>query len=127
MLTFCLVLLGCGDSKSSPPQVKVSGTVKYDGKAVANGTIIFEPLTPGEIPESLPITAGLYEGMVTAGKKKIKINGLRAGKPYPKDTPGGDGANVMENYIPAKHNTDSELAKDVSAPGPHTFDFDLPK
>ena len=120
-------LLGCAEGKKTPPQVKVSGNVKYDGKPIASGKIVFESMTPGEIPEPLNITAGLYEGTVAAGKKKIRIYGYKAGKPYPKDTPGGEGINVQENFVPAKYNAETELAKDVSAPGPHTFDFDLTK
>ncbi|MFQ3592433.1 MAG: hypothetical protein SNJ82_04480 [Gemmataceae bacterium] len=128
-LSFLLgvTLLGCGEGKKTPPRVKVSGNVKYDGKAIQSGKIVFESMTPGEIPDPLTITAGLYEGEVAAGKKKVRIYGFKAGKPYPKDTPGGEGVNVQENFVPAKYNAETELAKDVSAPGPHSFDFDLPK
>jgi hypothetical protein len=123
LLAAVLIVIGCG--QSGPRMVKVSGTVKFDGKPIANGDISFVPLSGGA-PTILKITSGLYEGEVPSGKKRIEFYSYTAGKAPAQNTPGADGP-IVVNTLPSKYNSESTEARDVSPPGPYTFDFDLAK
>ena len=52
---------GCGPKR--PPLGRVSGTVRFDGKPVANGAIIFE--VPGNRPASGKIVEGALRDITT--------------------------------------------------------------
>ena len=121
-----LAFLGLGCGSSGPASVKVSGSVKYDGKPIENGEVYFVP-TAGGKPDIFKIVGGLYEGNATAGVKKVQVYGYGAGKAPPKDTPGADGGNFVENKVPAKHNQESTLSKEITPPGPVRIDLDLAK
>ena len=44
LIGFCLTLsVGCGGGSNRPPLTAVTGTVTYNGKALAAGTIVFYP------------------------------------------------------------------------------------
>ncbi|MGL4550490.1 MAG: hypothetical protein ACRC33_04835 [Gemmataceae bacterium] len=119
------VLAGCG-GPPAPTTVKVSGKLSYDGKPVDKGSVSFLPLSGGQPPDVLTVVGGMFEGDVTVGKKKLEFYSFVPGKAPPKDTPGGDGPITM-NILPAQYNSESKEAKDITAPGPHSFDFNLAK
>jgi hypothetical protein len=118
-----LILAGCGPREPVP--VPVRGTVTLDGAPLAEGKISF--ITPGQVPETIDITNGTFDGMAKWGQRRVEIAAYR---PYriPPDVPKSmhplmkDG---KENYLPTKYHRDSELTADVKAEGPNEFTFAL--
>ena len=126
-----LVAFGCGDKKVEPvARVKVSGAVKVDGKPVLTGTITFDPQN-GQPPGDASILDGKYEGLAPVGKCKVSINAVekmtmkewqkRNGQPV-MDGPGYDEVQEL-NLLPPRYNSKSDIIREVTEPGPHTFDF----
>jgi hypothetical protein len=105
-----LALCGCGGDT-----VTVSGTVTFEGKPVSQGDIIFTDPEGKVAPDAGKIRDGSYSVSVKPGKKKVEI---RASKPIAlppgKKGPMGESEMWMD-YIPAKYNTKSELAAEVSS------------
>lgn len=123
-LVMCCFGLGCNGGSDAPPTFPVSGTVTFDGAPVESGDIHFESDVKGEAPDSGSIVNGKYSLKAKEGKKKVKITASRA---VPgKTTKGAMGEDIVvkEDYIPAKYNTNSELAETVEAV-PNSFDFEL--
>jgi hypothetical protein len=72
-----IVTIGCGSGR--PPTAKVTGTVTYQGKPLATGTIVFEidgnrPAT-GKVVDGKIVDVSTYEKNdgVSIGKAKIAI------------------------------------------------------
>lgn len=124
-----VALTGC--EKSGPPSAKrarVSGTVKWNGKPLASGTITFDARN-GQAPASFTILDGAYEGMVAIGVNKVTITSFRTTSMREKmgfDGPGYDQP-VEENILPARYSSESKIEKEVIDPGPNEFNFDLKK
>lgn len=125
LATLCLgmALVGCNPQHEIAPTHPVTGKVTHDGKPVASGTIIFEPLDPallGTPPGSGSIADGRYELQAPAGKHIVRISS-------PKDTGKVDetGIALTEETIPAKYNLESELTAEVAAGTTTTKDFAL--
>lgn len=127
-----LFALGCGGGGKVDPvkRVKVSGTVKMDGKDVPSGKITFDAQN-GQPPGDLDILDGKYDGLAPVGKCKVVINSLmkmsmkeKLRKEGKKDMDGpGYDAMTEFNLLPDRYNTKSEIVREVTEPGPHTFDF----
>lgn len=117
--------MGCGNSGTAPvARVKVSGTVKVDGKEVKSGSIIFDAQN-GQPPGDMSILDGKYEGLAPAGKCKVTINSfvkMSMKEKMRMDGPGYDQQTEF-NLLPERYNTKSEITREVTEPGPHTFDF----
>lgn len=116
---------GCGGPKAG----EVSGTVRYDGKPVEQGSIAFVPAdgngpsTGGEIADgkySVPnVPAGTAKVIIHADKGgENKIIYDNPAKPVVKAATG--------ELLPDKYHEATELRYDVQ-PGSQTKDFDLPK
>jgi hypothetical protein len=119
-LPLLLALAGCGGAS-------VSGTVTYQGKAVEDGYISFQPADGKGTPVGAPIAAGKYtvSGLV-AGKYKAQITGNRTVE-IPKDDKDyaryAEGKKVMGDLVPpdaAENNKTVELTG-----GSQTIDFAL--
>ncbi|QDT91238.1 hypothetical protein [Gimesia algae] len=134
VLTLCaLTLSGCfGGSKENLERAFVSGTVRFDGKPLSEGSIQFIPdldatgqRIHGKAVQAI-ITNGVYmleadQGPVV-GANKIMVNATRkTGKFQNFD---GVKTEIMQQYIPAKYNADSTLRYEVKA-GENTADFSL--
>jgi hypothetical protein len=123
LLLLC-VLIGCGGNAAS-----VSGKVSFNGKPVEKGGIRLDilqgtssvaaaaPITNGQytIPASAGLVAGEYRVMLSAsqdtGKKRL-------------DRETGQQVPIINQLIPEKYNTASELKMKLE-PGANTKDFDL--
>jgi hypothetical protein len=117
---------GCS-GPSQPITVPVSGTVSYDGKPIADGSITFAAVDGSCAPNVLQITEGRYEGRVVVGGKRIEIRAMRRVERTGSAAtgPGGDEGPTLENFIPAAYNDASELTKTIEPPGPFIIDLDL--
>jgi hypothetical protein len=126
----CLVIfanLGCDKAgQVDAKRVKVSGKITLDGKALATGQISFD-LGAGQVPASLSILDGSYDGLAPVGKCKVTITSFRKISMKEKtkmDGPGYD-TPVDENILPDRYSTKSDIYKEVTAAGPNEFNFDL--
>jgi hypothetical protein len=115
------VLFGCGGDVG-PEKHDVSGTVSYDGQAVAEGQITFIPEDTSVGGEGGEIKDGRYAAKARAGKNKVEIWATRVvpGKKGPM------GEDLVEPYIPEKYNDKTTLSVEVGS-GKTEHNFDLPK
>jgi hypothetical protein len=129
-LTALIVTVGCG--KSEPKRYKVSGTVKWKGNPIPNGSITFLPEdTTGAAMGGAQIKDGQYEILatngLTAGKYKVSIS-----YPDPKGSPppAKEGelpgeSRLVKDLLPEKYNGATVLRAEVTPDGPNEFPFDL--
>ncbi len=118
---------GCGSSGGGPKQYPVSGTVKFDGKPVESGQILFRAVAGDKRGYGGAITNGNYEMTAETGKMTVQITASRIipGKFDETSNPGSKEP-VGEMYIPARYNTKTELTAEVQAKK-NSIDFDLKK
>jgi len=114
-----LLVAGCG-----PTMHNVSGTVTYDGTALADGDIILKPKDAkvGK-PEGAKIKDGKYTVKAQPGSYTVEITASK----IVKLTDGKKGAmgetEMPEQYLSEKYNSKSDLSVDVA--GAVTKDFEL--
>ena len=112
--------LTTGCSKKAEKKIAVSGTVLLDNGPLKDGDITFVGAA-GTVPEVLEVKDGAFKGEVTAGSKKVEVRAYKAvsstgGGMYKEGEMPGGGAS-KENYIPAKFNTDSQMAVIIKSEG----------
>ena len=118
LISLCTLLCGCGDGTCP-----VSGTVHFDGTPVAGGTISFVPDDPSLPPDACTIEGGHFHLPVKPGPKRVEI---RASRPVQGNRPNDpDFANLREDYIPSRYNTNTELREEVVAGGKNEFTYEL--
>ena len=116
-LGFLVFAVGCGGDGKYP----VSGTVRWNGDPVPEGSIIFTPVDPSVGPDAGQIENGRFRFRASEGQKKVEIFADREiGKPDPV-------MNVVrrEQYIPIRYNEETELTVEVTPQGPNDFQLDL--
>ena len=112
-----IFVCGCSSGSRSYP---VKGVVTFDGEPVPNGDIMFVEEDGSIAPDAGKIVNGKYDMQVKGGKKRVEI---RASK----EVPGAKGlmGPALEDYIPSRYNSRTELSRDVTSQGPNQFDFKL--
>ena len=110
----------CG-CDSSPSTYEVKGTVTLDGKALADGDIIFIPEEKNLAPDAGKIKDGQFKFKAKAGKKTVEIRAVRA-VPGKKGPMGNEP--LLEVAIPAKY-ARTPLTAEVDKGGKNEFDFPL--
>ncbi len=120
-LALALAAAGCSGGGAST----VSGTVKLDGQPVKQGLIKFIP-ADGQTPTAdATITDGKYTATVPPGDKRVEITASKVvGKQKMYDTPDSPTVDLVEELLPKRYNTASELTLKVTG-GSQTKDFDL--
>lgn len=110
---------GC-NSDTGPRKYDISGTVKFEGKDVLEGEIVFQPQNPSLGAEGGAIKDGKYEMKAKEGVNQVQVRATRVvpGKKGPL------GEDWVEQYIPEKFNDQTTLSADVGA-GKVKHDFDL--
>jgi hypothetical protein len=126
LVGLAIVLAGCGNRVSRVP---VKGNVTLDGKPIADGYITFKPV-PGT---SSPAAGGrILDGRFAVGQKggllpgKFRVE-ITASRPnvgkiaidpetHKKYTP-------IEQYLPARYNTQSELTAEVPSSKDYSFEL----
>jgi len=119
----CVAFTGCDDGI---PMGQVSGTITVDGQVPALGSSITFIPSDGKTPSTgCTLDAGKYSAKVPVGKMKVEI---RVPKPVakPEKTVAGPGAggDKIDESLPAKYNSDTELTYEVVS-GSQTKDFVL--
>ena len=116
-----LCVLGCGGSSASKVKmIPVKGTIKLDGKEMAEGEVHF--LVTGQAPSILPVKNGAYVGTAVVGKNTVQVFSYKAGPPMstdPSKTP------TKVNFIPDRFNNTSKLSADVAEGGANDFPFEV--
>lgn len=119
ILTLGCLLSGCSDSGL----YNVTGTVNFDGKPIEKGRILFRRLDGDKRAFAGTISNGQYSLQSEAGKMRVEITASRI-IPGKFDTSNGTKEPVGQMYIPAKYNSHSELAVEVSSSQlVHSFDL----
>lgn len=121
VISLPFALQGCGSSDSGPAMVRVKGTVQFDGAPIPKGDIIFEPADGNGPTAAGVILEGKFEFDSPVGTKKVMIFASRKSGKKGRDF----GEDLMESYIPAEYNTESELQEKVDANSENQFQFDL--
>jgi hypothetical protein len=125
----CLTLVlvaGCR-GKSGPERVALSGKVTFQGQAVEDGQIRFDPQAGTIAPVTIaPIKNGVYDavasGGVPVGTHRVEIRAYNPKEPAPK----GPGMPPRKQLLPAKYNTATELQITIdSGSRAITKNFDL--
>lgn len=117
---------GCGTAGN---RVSVGGKVTVDGHPVESGTISFMPVTGTPGPSAGgPIRAGVYAISANAGpspgKHRVEIKAMRkTGKSVTDDF--GNTKDQIEQFVPARYNSQSELTVELKPGGNRDVNFDL--
>src|SRR5689334_9544966 len=80
-LLFLVAVAGCADRKAVP--VPVKGTVKLDGKPMADGEVSF--CLFGEPPRVMPVKDGQFSGEALNGSNRVEVHAFKAGSPLSTD------------------------------------------
>jgi hypothetical protein len=103
---------GCS---SESPQSTVRGTVTLDGAPLADGLINFVAIDQQSQTAEAKITDGRFEVAVPIGKKRVEIRAAKVvGKKKAYDTPDSPTVDIVEELLPARYNSQSELRMTVT-------------
>jgi hypothetical protein len=105
-----MLALFAASCSSDNTLVAIGGSVTLDGAPLPDGDILFTPANPQFGSEGAKIKDGAYQATVRPGQTKVQI---RASRPVP-GKKGPMGEQLIEDYIPAKYNDQSNLSIDVS-------------
>ena len=121
-----VILAGCGDSGRQSLQ----GTVTLDGQPLEAGYIRFRPEPGSSSPTAGgEIAGGRFsigrQGGTMAGRFRVEITASRpVGRTFV-DIETGEKVQDVEQYLPARYNSQTELEVEVAPGGGNTFQFDL--
>jgi hypothetical protein len=120
---------GCGQTSDGINRQPVSGAVTLDKKPLTQGSITFIPLADGPSAGGT-INQGRYSiaraDGPAPGSYRVTIVAMQpTGRKLPDpEGPPGSLAEELQNIVPPRYNTKSELKAEVKA-GANTLDFDL--
>lgn len=119
-----LIFAAGGCSSADDPGVPVSGQVTLDGQPLPGGTIDFLPTDGQGASAGAQIVDGAYEAHVPPGAKQVTIVAQR------EDTDGKASADPhagprMEQYLPARYNSRTELKAEIPEGGADGISFEL--
>jgi hypothetical protein len=113
-----VTIVGCADVKKPVP-VPVKGTVKLDGKPLADGEVAF--CLFGEPPRVILVKDGQFSGEVLSGSNRVEVHAFKAGPPLSTDP---TKAPTKVNFIPDRYSSiNSKLTADVAVGGSNDFSF----
>jgi len=112
---------GCGPA--GLPTYPVEGTVHWEGQPVEKGDIVLISVDNSVAPDAGKIVGGTFTLRAKAGKKRIEIFASREAENLDRH----EKARPLVPYIPHRYNVSSELEQEVTAEGPNSWTFDLPK
>lgn len=110
------LVAGCGGA----PTAEVTGTVRFNGKPVEDGDIVFVP-ADGKAPAAGKIKDGRFAVRARPGRNKVQIRAARAARGKPDPIMGA----TKRGYIPAKYNTRTTLEEEVRPGGANELRFEL--
>lgn len=120
---------GCGGGDSDRKQI--GGTVTLEGQPLKEGPISFFPQLDTKGPTA---GASIVDGKFTINAKKgplpgkfhVQITATRlTGRKIIAPPPTEGTVDEIEQYLPARYNTMSELEAELTDEGPNHFEYDL--
>ena len=124
----CLLgAIGCADSDRK----RIEGTVTLEGEPLKEGQIGLFPQPGTKGPSAgAPIVDGKFTIDATKGPMSgtfsVQITASRfTGRKISLPPPDEGTIDEIEQYLPARYNTDSELKVDITENGPNRFEFTL--
>ena len=128
-LGMCSLLLGgCGGD--GIPRVAVEGSVSFEGSPVTEGSITFIPVAAGPAAGTT-IENGRYliaeDKGPSPGEYRVEIRSPRLTGKQALGTDGVTMEPVIEEGIPAKYNSKTELKSTLASGQKNQVDFDLKK
>jgi len=130
LLVVGMLAVGCNQEGDGLPRQPIWGTVTFEGKPLAKGTIQFQPTTAEPVSAGSLIENGRYSvdrtGGLVPGSYKVLINaGSGEDTALPKDQQAGKPRSVPKELIPVKYNARTTLTVQVKPGEDKAFDFDL--
>lgn len=120
--TFALMLGILAGCDRGPKLYRVTGTVYWDGKPIADGRINMLAEDGKTSPATAQIVDGKFELMTTAGMKKVEITN-RVNKGYDQVMK----QEIITNEIPSEYfGGESKLRFDVKETDENVYDLKLP-
>ncbi len=124
-LVFGMVCLGCGDDKGL---TTVNGVVTLNGEPIAKGNVAFYTQDEQPAVASAPIKEGRFTVRVPPGVMKVKMSASKAvGEKKLYDTPNSPTKPILEEQVPARYNSETELTLDVKPGRNPLAEFKLTK
>lgn len=122
-----LILGGCGRNDG---REMLEGSVAIDGKPLESGYILFRSSEAGKSQATgANIAAGTFriagKRSVQPGKFRVEITASRNSGQKTADQLTGKPVDAIEQFIPARYNSQSELTADVKAGGANQFEFKI--
>jgi hypothetical protein len=120
---------GCGSSEELNRQA-VSGSVTFDGKPLASGAILFEPVTAesgtavGAVIRKGTFTISAKDGPVP-GSYQVRIYASSGIQARPTKGQIDHSSRPMVESLPEHYNSKTELRADVTGVRANRFQFDL--
>ncbi|HEY1189863.1 MAG TPA: hypothetical protein VGE74_19595 [Gemmata sp.] len=135
LLAFALMCaaLGCGGKQGpNPARVRVSGRITLDDQPAPAGTIVFIPVTKGQLQaQGLVQDDGTFvieeDDGPSPGEYKVEIQCAKKTGRRVKSMSSSDGTGMIDErvpVIPAKYNTATTLRQTI-APGDNVLEFKL--
>ena len=122
VLCGCMLIVGCAKKSN---RGTVSGNITLDGEPLKSGVIRFVPADGATATADSMITDGKFSADVPPGDKKVSISAPKVtGKRRMYETPDSPTIDIVQELLPAKYNTQSELTLTVTA-GSQGKDFPL--
>jgi hypothetical protein len=124
VLVLAVIVSGIGCSPQGP-QSTVRGTVTLDGAPLADGLINFVAVDLQSPTAEAKIADGRFEVAVPPGEKRVEIRAPKVtGKKKVYDTPESPTVDIVEERLPSRYNSQSELQMTV-VEGPQEKTFEL--
>jgi hypothetical protein len=109
----CCALAGC--SGKTVKSGKVTGDVSLDGQPLKSGVIHFLPADGKSATTDAMIVDGKYAVEMPPGDKRISISAPKVmGKRKAYDTPDSPMLDIVQELLPARYNTQSDLTLTVT-------------
>jgi hypothetical protein len=123
LMAACFGLTGCSAGSA---QQEISGAVTLDGQQVLDGHLRFEPVDGKTSSAEAFVKDGQYTAKLTPGRYKVEIYSPRSKGKMVNRVPGpGEKVEVVEETIPARYNTNTQLKVDVEKGKKDGYDFPL--
>jgi hypothetical protein len=125
---FVAGLAGCAGGEAK--RQAVSGTVKWQGKPLNQGSINFLPEDPalgtsgGALIKDGQYSISANQGLLP-GRYKVTISSADPKKAVDPDADPGAPGPVYKDRVQPKYNIKTILTADVKAEGPNTFNFNV--
>lgn len=104
---------------AGPAAVRVTGTIRLDGKAMPDGIVAFDG-QDGTAAVLASVVTGSFTLVAPPGEKVVIVDRYRVGGHVDES-----GAKIGESSLPIRYNAASTLRAVVRAEGPNEFHFDV--